>query len=560
MRHGLACAVLGGGLCFPTVPAALAGAIAGPAAPAIGHEIPPDITTPGGAPAASLAEASRFAWEEFIAMNWPGAAGKRGVADSAARLDAADRPRVWETWRNRVEAYPGIGSPTGGDGAGAAYGFDREPRYIYDPDKVHTPSGQTPGTTIACADSVANSAVPWHNLDEPDHGDTQSGLSPETPYPAQQVLLESKVNREHYVYIASRGWYGDAPMRIAKRRTGELIRQTGTAPPAAAADAPDDHQLISFPNGAMELKAAWRRLGSLDDPAHFITGRVRYYERMPDGNICHHDSKGGAGDTWGLVAMHVMHKTPSAPYFIWATFEQVDTMVANHPDARGRPVPVDLPDGAPNPVLPTAPQAYTPSITITPATADEDQQISFGQEKAEKGLALFFNQEPIAGLPSIGRVVIHRRLNRLPDAVIAANDAAQSELQKAYPNLPLAHYRLSSLQFKLTDKVAGKRYDGPDPDIYYASNPVIEPSPVQQEFSGQFTSVFAKASDYLHPTMKFLNPPPNPREPVFLNAFFGGHGVLAGGCLGCHGFRQVYGTDWSFLLERQRVTTPEVKE
>ena len=48
---------------------------------------------------------------------------------------------------------------------------------------------------------------------------------------------------------------------------------------------------------------------------------MRFYEgsRPRDGS-CYRDA------TWGLVALHIIQKTPSAPYFIYATFEQADNI------------------------------------------------------------------------------------------------------------------------------------------------------------------------------------------------------------------------------------------
>ena len=47
----------------------------------ISPEVPTDI--PGGAGAATLADAANFAWQEFIALNWPAMAGTRDTADES---------------------------------------------------------------------------------------------------------------------------------------------------------------------------------------------------------------------------------------------------------------------------------------------------------------------------------------------------------------------------------------------------------------------------------------------------------------------------------------------
>jgi len=143
--------------------------------------------------------------------------------------------------------------------------------------------------------------------------------------------------------------------------------------------------------------------------------------------------------------------------------------------------------------------------------------------------------------------------------IVNINRAAQTSLSKLAPNLPLRYYRLVSTQWVPLDKTPGVVYQGVHPPgVYYAANVIIEGQPVNQMFSGQFVDGVSKASDYVNTAMRAFNPEPNPGGPVFLNAFFNGKGYLAGGCMGCHGSRQAYGTDWSFLLDRQRVLEPEI--
>ena len=47
----------------------------------VSPEVPSDI--PGGAPNANLAAAATFAWQEFIALNWPARAGMREAPDTS---------------------------------------------------------------------------------------------------------------------------------------------------------------------------------------------------------------------------------------------------------------------------------------------------------------------------------------------------------------------------------------------------------------------------------------------------------------------------------------------
>src|SRR5882757_3453263 len=90
-----------------------------PAAPAqtinITPNVPADITPP-----ASLQNAAVFAWQEFIALNWPavqqnGALNTRDTPDPSKKFGdpGYNGPLVWHTLRGKVEIFPGIGNPPG---------------------------------------------------------------------------------------------------------------------------------------------------------------------------------------------------------------------------------------------------------------------------------------------------------------------------------------------------------------------------------------------------------------------------------------------------------------
>jgi hypothetical protein len=115
--------------------------------PPLSSQLPPDIPVPGGAQNATITDAAVFAWQEFIALNWPAAvapqytsSNQRGVPNSALKFgddisgsDPSDQPVVWETYRGKVETFPGSGNPTGYPGQGNSnnYGFSAGPTYTY---------------------------------------------------------------------------------------------------------------------------------------------------------------------------------------------------------------------------------------------------------------------------------------------------------------------------------------------------------------------------------------------------------------------------------------------
>jgi hypothetical protein len=101
--------------------------------------------------------------EEFIALNWPavkqtGVSGSntRGVPDTSEKFGTdnsgagqANQPVVWETYRGKVETFPGIGDPPGyANGPTQDYGFDVGPQYVYGTRET-TPSPPPPLPTPA---------------------------------------------------------------------------------------------------------------------------------------------------------------------------------------------------------------------------------------------------------------------------------------------------------------------------------------------------------------------------------------------------------------------------
>jgi len=355
--------------------------------------LPVDFNTFGGGfPKGTIEDGAVYAWLTFVAINWPAMKGKRGMQDESLPFHAPTEARVWETYRARVEVYPGSGAPFDDSQRTADYGFDSPPHYIYDPARVGIYPGLQPGEIPACPGTAPSESVPLHNLDEPNHNNVHSGLSPKEPFPGQQILLESKANRQEYVYVASRGWYGQKSIAPAKKRTGEYVRTNLNTPPAGKMDDPNDTEFISFPVHTVEIKAAWRRLGVYDDPSRFLVSRVRYYKLWKN-KPCYVDSSlADPKDRWGLVAMHITHKTPSAPYFTWATFEHVSSLVEPELGADGKPVNIENADGSYTEAGSRITDAFAPNLRVVPATAATPQKLLVdGTTTAtEPGYGLYF--------------------------------------------------------------------------------------------------------------------------------------------------------------------------
>jgi cytochrome c len=126
---------------------------------------------------------------------------------------------------------------------------------------------------------------------------------------------------------------------------------------------------IDFPVGAMLIKAAWREFSPeqvQEVGDRFLTRETCFCE-SPEMKSCH-------VATAALVGLHVMHKTPSAPQWIWETFEHVANVQPSH----GLPASFFNPECTGDHCTPNS-QTYTPTpnqVTRLLPIADSDPDCS----------------------------------------------------------------------------------------------------------------------------------------------------------------------------------------
>jgi hypothetical protein len=373
----------------------------------------PDI--PGGARKATNRDAAYFAWQEFIALNWanvavtgtarkPGDPGARELADATKLFGQAPTGSsvsypalVWESTRHRAEIFTPPAStsspfptPNGyTSDATKSWGYNSTPGYVY------------PGVTVNPASPSASGVkakTPFVNLDEASQiGTCQMFLK------GTEVLFMAKANFMEYGYVASRGWYNSALLKnppptptpspnvspspvTSFANTSGYIVTTGNFPTPGKLDGSKvPGSYVSFPNGTLEFKAAFR-VATPQERADYEAGRpikggyhaapIRYYQSVngSDSNFQYVDTVGV------LLSLHIIHKTPTAPYFIFATFEHTDDVLGpdGNPteDADGNlnsnafttTMPTPLPYGTPSPLPSPSPYQYVfPSAGTAPA-------------------------------------------------------------------------------------------------------------------------------------------------------------------------------------------------
>lgn len=522
----------------------------------------------GGAFKNSPDQAALFAWNSFIALSWPAATNKRDTPDTTQFFGAGVSPLVWETMRNKVEIYPGNGNQkVGPHGAVIAtqppfqatnppdFGYDEASDYIYAPAAVGTGDGRI----AACAGQTPPAQPAWITLDETTQikvNQTFAGILPATDSTGtnsapQLIRYMVKANRALYQnVVGNQYWYKGTPLNTAILNFRNALSKGQTANPAAP--------FVEFPPKlatapiatahAIELKAAWRPLTAAENASgRFHTATVRYYESNTAGVPCYREN------VWGLIGLHIIAKTPTAPWFIWATFEQADNIL----DQNGKPVE-DV-DGN---VVSSQSSPTTPALKLIPASAGKDPAVVLSDPQApycaNPGGRLFFRESPgEPNLPSGGNICVNQRWHDISPYVVSINQLAHQTIkdyvsQHGINNSPWFYYKLVNVQpvpFDKSEINSGSN----DPAIYYTANAVIETDYTLGNYSGQIAPSGAPTDFAPDGTTPFENI-------VFLP--FQGSGAFPkplnmGGCTGCHASSALRGTDFSFSLVQSTVRAPE---
>jgi hypothetical protein len=416
--------------------------------PCVPHDVP-------AGPAASIAELAVFAWQEFVALNWvamdPASTGIRGRAApdtdpntgflGITKDATGSYPLlVWQTYRHKNELFP----PGGTDAS-----FDSKlPTYDY-----VTPNGQPNNPKMGTG---LNGALPsfnlFNNLDETSQIGQANMYAHSTSVPPEadpasgiRVAYEAKVNRAVFQYLVNSGFTsptgGYAALANAQANTGTAYGDQNSpnngicSPPMGVSPT----SIVMLPcgdidvsgdlgEGAIEIKAAWRALTKDEvSKGRFLTQNVIYYTGQSPQLY--------NNAVWGLVALHIIHKTKSFPAFVFASWEQID----NYGD--------DTPDD-PNP----------------------------------ENLA-FSNTGDSAALPDIAV----RRAHAINSAIPPVNDAVHAAFKAVNPDTVWQYYKLIGVQATPMDPPDASATPD-DLSYYYMANIMVETNQPLQNFSGSLSA------------------------------------------------------------------------
>jgi hypothetical protein len=232
--------------------------------------VPPGCEFPVSPPPpnASASDFASYGWRMFIALNWTPKAGQRGEPDCAKPIGSGSAT-VWQTYKQVDEIFlPNARNPG----------------------PWNTPSrGLSLRQTAKASDAVLKS--PFGSVIQPVGGWLTDQFGNPTYY-------EIAVNRASYDYIVANQLYN--------------------------ANIANANRAIAFPDGTVEVKAAWRILTKgNDDFTRYLTRSATVATFDANGK-----PTGTAAATIGLVALHITVKPKGYPQWIWSTFEQVDNVTA----------------------------------------------------------------------------------------------------------------------------------------------------------------------------------------------------------------------------------------
>ena len=285
----------------------------------LSHTVPHDILdTIMAYPAnISIKNLSRFAWKEFVALNWPADPNHRGKPDTSKEFGDPSSNVVWETYWHRAEMFPYDENPvktTLREGGHVSYKANTtdKPSYKYDPASFIF-KGNYGG--IGTGDST------WfNNLSENNELDIDQMFA-DTVTDEHRILYEAKMNESGFNYILDKKLYKSATRNMyttTSKTTANLIEHGSSC----NVTAPNITCLPCGENGGdegnIEIKASWKKLTTAEiDSAKYYTNTVITYRNVLG------ESK-YFNETYGLIALHIIHKTENFPSFVYATFEHND--------------------------------------------------------------------------------------------------------------------------------------------------------------------------------------------------------------------------------------------
>lgn len=274
-----------------------------------------------------------FAWQSFIALNWP--ALPDGAPDKAKTPADNTAPRVWERFVEISEVFreDGAAPKTWKDAVEASW-----------KNRAFWMSGMGVGMPPDEPNKPGGLHAPL--LDESLQAFTGPMIDQEGKWVRYQVAL----NNVEFDYLVQNKLYNlEGQAAFTAKNKIEFPSNQGTTK-----------------RGATEIKMAWKQMSDKDDRSRFF---IRHARVIPlSGKPFEAD--------FGLVGMHISVRTESSPTWTWATFEQVDNTTVNdlERNSKGKPLRPSFfnVENFVKPVNVLAPKNAGPVQQYNPATGKDD--------------------------------------------------------------------------------------------------------------------------------------------------------------------------------------------
>ncbi|MFI0843229.1 hypothetical protein [Mesorhizobium sp. IMUNJ 23232] len=263
-----------------------------------------DVCIPEAFPSNPIDFFDDYSWRAFLALVWPAKDGERGKPDLSAPIGKAGSPLVFETFKSEWEIFQRDGAvPAGWNEIGS--------------ENPCAMAGLTSKDLVLAAFSK------FANVGQA--GAAGDLVGPLVGQNKTYVRFQTAFNQVEFDHIVDRKLY---------RR--------------------ENVSNVVFENGAVDLKASWILMDGVANPERFYTRHAFVMNLETD--KCE-------DRLVGLVGLHIVHKTPSRPQWIWSTFEHADNVPESGGTGHGASFNagdgVKMPDS--NPFnFPPSPQAPAP--------------------------------------------------------------------------------------------------------------------------------------------------------------------------------------------------------
>jgi len=339
----------------------------GPAHAQLSPSMPIDVAN---LPAPSAADWNNFAWQSFIASNWPVAPGARGIPDPTQKIGAVDGsgmpvPVAWMTSKGIFDVFLPKGAPP-------------NPNWQT---QVPQPAcqglaGYDPATSYVLGLISKTSPFAYTEINQAPFPGSQQVVGPVIDQAGNYVRYDIRMSQSEFAYFLNYQYY-NANNQIAAVKSTPITFQP---PPRSGQESYLQNLPASARYGTVEYKASWRVL----DPKVDIVSRYFTVSAF----IVNPDGKCVGPQLMGLTGLHVLRLTSSTPAtWFWATFEQVDNLlVPNPPPARpnGQPLTPSYGNGqsyvsgysyAPDKIEPPQPLKPQPPVNVSRVTPVQSDSI-----------------------------------------------------------------------------------------------------------------------------------------------------------------------------------------